>query len=198
MDEKKIIRTDENDQRTPAEAQQAGDIIELDQLTIICTRDDKGRCIVPDDIFSNHYKELPDGTRATDGRMAKNGGILRPLDSLATDEALAIRQQGREAQAAKQRQRQSIADTIDAMLRSKAGPEEIERYNLPDNATKQDALVAAMYAEAINKGTVRAADFIRDTAGEKPVERQQVQADITTEADRLLMEKIQKRLREME
>jgi len=196
--EKKIIYTDENDSRTPAEAAKENDIIELDQLTIICTRDEKGRRVVPADIMDNHYKDLPQGTRSTDGRAAYNGGCLRMLDAMNQEEAAEIHKQGGEALQAANRQRRSMAESIDDMLKSKAGQEEIKRYNLRDGATKQEALLAAMYHEAINKGTVRAADFLRDTVGEKPVERQQVQADITTEADRLLMEKIQKRLREME
>lgn len=195
--EKQIIRTDENDNRTIQEAHQADDVIELDNIVIICSRDDKGRRVVPDDVMDEYKRDLPDGTRSTDGRASYGYGCIRPLDKRNPEEAADIRRKGAETLNAMNAQRQSIATTIDAMLRSKAGLEEIERYNLPDNATKQDALVAAMYAEAINKGTVRAFDSLRDTVGEKPIDRQQVQADVTTDADRLLMEKIRQRLQDM-
>lgn len=192
------IRTDANDPRTLIEAARGDDLIHLaNGQPIICTRDKKNRRVVPDEVMNEHYKELPDGTRAQDGRIAQFGGILKPLGTGTADDEADIQRKGGEALQAKLKQRLSFAESIDILLRSKAGNDEKIKYGLPDNATKQDALLAAMYAEAINKGTVRAADFLRDTVGEKPIDRQQVEADITTEADRILIAKIRKRLEEM-
>jgi hypothetical protein len=55
--------------------------------------------------------------------------------------------------------------------------------------------MAAMYIQAL-RGNVKAAQFIRDTIGQAPITKQEISADITTEADRALMEKITKRLQE--
>ena len=46
------------------------------------------------------------------------------------------------------------------------------------------------------QGDTKAAVFVRDTIGEMPVTKSQIQADIMTEADRDLLEKIQKRINE--
>ena len=186
--------TDPNDRRSLDEAREAGDLIELSGLAIICTRDHKGRRIVPDDVMDEYKRELPEGTRSTDGRAAYNGGCLRMLDAINQEEAAEIRRQGAETLNATHAQRRSIAETIDTMLKSKAPAEDVELYGLQEGATKQEVLVAAMYAEAVRKGTVRAFDSLRDTVGEKPIDRQQVQADIMTEADKILIEKIKKRL----
>ena len=195
MNEKKIIKTDINDQRTPAEAQQAGDVIELENLLIICTRDEKGRRVVPAEIMDEYKRELPEGTRSLDGRAAYNGGTLQMLDAMSAEEAAEIHRKGGEALQAAQKQRRTMAESIDAMLKSKAGQEEIARFNLREGATKQEALLAAMYSEAINKGTVRAADFLRDTVGEKPIDKQQIdQQNTITEADRQMIAKVIERL----
>ena len=193
MDEIKIIHTDPNDQRTPEEA--GDDLIQLDGLSIICTRDKKNRRVVPAEIMDEYYKVLPDGTVSPDGRRTCNGGTLHDFDMMPEERKREIQTMGANALNAAHAQRRSMADTIDVMLRSKAGIEEIEKYNLPANATKQEALVAAMYAEAINKGTVRAFDSLRDTVGEKPIDKQQIdQQNTITEADRQMIAKVIERL----
>ena len=189
------IRTDENDLRTLADAAKDQDLIHLGNgQPVICARDKKNRLVVPDEIMEKHYKELPNGTRSEDGRQAYNGGLLTGFEAMDAEQADNIRRKGQAAQAAAYRQRQSIAQTIDDMLKSAASSEDCERLGLKNGATKQDALVAAMFKEALQKGTVRAADFLRDTVGEQPVNRQQIEADIMTQADKALMERIEKRL----
>ena len=50
-----------------------------------------------------------------------------------------------------------------------------------------------MYERALT-GDVKAYTALRDTAGEKPAETIDLSADVTTEADRALMEKLKARL----
>ena len=178
------------------DAPDAADVLTLsDGTQVICGRDAKGRRTVPDEIMAEYYKELPARTFSESGLYQANGSGGR-LRMLGVDKEIdrAIQEKGAAVLNATHAQRRAMSETIDIMLKSAAGKEEIERFNLPAGATKQDAIMAALYAEVIDKGTVRAADFLRDTVGEQPVNRQQIEADIMTQADKALMERIEKRL----
>lgn len=156
--------------------------------------DQKGRKILPDEIFHEHLKELPNDTRSESGLIAYHGGILKSLGTgaVSPEKELEIRRAGREAQAAMFRQRQSIAESIEIMLAKKADPEEIESYGLSHGATKQDVMVAAILRQAA-AGNVKAFTSLRDTVGEMPTIKQEVTADILTAEDRELLEKIRSR-----
>ena len=128
-------------------------------------KDEKNRWIVPDNIFDCFYKELPEGTtNESKNKWVYHGGILNK----ATPE---VQRMGAEALNAKNAQRRKLSETIDIYLKKKANPEEIEALGLEDGATKQDALIAAMFARAIDQKDVQAFNSLRDTAGEKPTEK---------------------------
>lgn len=163
----------------------------IDQYIKTCPRDEKDRPIVPDDIFDTYYKILPNKTKNESGtKIAVNGGILKPLgtDPEADKE---IQRAGAEALNAKHAQRQTMAETLDILLRQAADPETIEALGLPAGATKQDAMLAAMYLQA-TEGNVKAGQFVRDTIGEQPTIKQEV--DIMTDDDRKLLANISDRL----
>lgn len=63
---------------------------------------------------------------------------------------------------------------------------------LPENATMLELLSLVQMREA-QQGSTKAFEVIRDTAGYKPVERQEITADIMTDNDRALLEKVAKR-----
>ena len=86
--------------------------------------------------------------------------------------------------------KKSFREAIEAAIYSKAASKTREKYRLDEDATILDGVIAAMI-EASDKGTVRAAEFMRDTVGEKPVERTEISASLITEADRALMDKLQ-------
>lgn len=154
--------------------------------------DEKGNKVVPVDIFEANYKLLPNGTRCEDGRIIVNGGILKPF-GYDKENDKQIQKMGADALNAKHAQRQTLSETIDIMLRRKA-PEEIRQaYNLPEGATLQDAATLALLLQA-TKGNVKAFATMRDTAGEMPVSKQEITADLMTAADRALMEKLSRRL----
>lgn len=155
-------------------------------------KDEKNNAIVPDPFFDDHYKELPNGTRSESGKVAYNGGILNVLGS-NPEKDREVHKKGGEALQAKIRQRRTFAETIDLMLRERASKEIIAALGLPEDATNQDAGIAAMM-RAMASGDTKAANFLRDTVGEKPVDRQEIDANIMTDADKALLEKVNKRL----
>ena len=185
-DEKLNIPADEV-QRIESESSPA---FSLDPFPV----DQKGRKVLPDDIFYEHLKELPNDTRSESGMIAYHGGILKSLGTgaVSPEKELEIRRAGREAQAAMFRQRQSIAESIEIMLAKKADPEEVEQYGLSHGATKQDVMVAAILRQAA-AGNVKAFTSLRDTVGEMPTVKQEITADILTAEDRELLEKIRSR-----
>lgn len=149
----------------------------IDLEAIATGKNEKGNYIVPDDILKAYYKELPNGTTNESGTFqAWNKGLLQALN----DE---IRKKGGEALQAELRQRRKMSDTIDIFLKKKASAEEIEKLGLDEGATKQDALIASMLIQAIDRGNIKASTFIRDTAGEKPTDRIEQSVDICTKEE---------------
>lgn len=158
--------------------------IDLDKIVI--GKDEKDRLIVPDDIFDNYYKELPDGTTNKSKTFkAYNGGKIKTL----TSEDARIQRMGAIASNAKQAQRRSYAEAIDDLLRKKASKSAIEEYELEPNATNLDMVLAAALRQA-ERGNIKATEFLRDTVGEKPVEKVAAEIETITAEDRERIERI--------
>ncbi len=162
----------------------------------IYPKDEKGNAILPAEVFNQYGKYLPDGTRSDDGRMAYHGGALKMLGN-DPERDHEIRVKGGKALQAKLKERRTFAETIEIMLRKKASKEAIETLGLDEDATTQDAVIAAML-KASGEGDTKAAVFIRDTVGEKPIDRKEISAEVMTDADKKLLEKVSKRLEEEE
>lgn len=63
---------------------------------------------------------------------------------------------------------------------------------LPNDATFFD-MISLVQVLTASDGSPKAFEVVRDTAGFKPVERQEITADIMTDNDRALLEKVAKR-----
>lgn len=158
--------------------------IDLDKIVI--GKDEKDRLIVPDEIFDIYYKELPDGTTNKSKTFkAYNGGKIKTL----TSEDARIQRMGAIASNAKQAQRRSYAEAIDDLLRKKASKSAIEEYELEPNATNLDMVLAAALRQA-ERGNIKATEFLRDTVGEKPVEKVAAEIETITAEDRERIERI--------
>jgi len=141
------------------------------------------RYIVPDNILEEHYREAPDGTvNESHSKRVMNSGLIKILG--ADPEAdLEIQRAGRVAQAATYRQRRTFKEEADILLANvdkKTGKTGIENITI------------AMYERAL-LGDVKAYTALRDTAGEKPVEAVDLNANIMTEADQALIQKLKSR-----
>ena len=166
--------------------------INLDKILEEAPTDDKGNKIIPDEVFDKYYKQLPNGTRnESQTKIAVNGGILKPLGS-DPEADKDIHRKGGEALQAKIKQRLSMSETLDILLRQPADAKTIETLHLPAGATKQDALLAAMYIQA-TEGNVKAGQFVRDTIGEQPTAKQDLNVSMTDD-DKRLLEKVEARL----
>lgn len=145
--------------------------------------EEKTRYILPDEVFWEHLKEIPDGTinESRTRRAAKNGALkIFGTDPEADRE---IQKQGGESLQAAIRQRKTFREDFLALLAQKA-----------DNGkTRQENIVISM-ADRADLGDVKAAQFIRDTIGEKPADTVDLNANVMTEADKALMDKLKARM----
>lgn len=143
---------------------------------------DREYFIIPDDIFEKHLKELPAGTyNKSMTYRAYNGGKLYQIGS-DPDKDKEITRAGADASNATQSKRRTFKEQIDIILAKK---DENGRTGL-ENVT------VAMYERA-QAGDVKAAQFIRDTAGEKPTDTVDLNANVMTEADKALIDKLKNR-----
>ena len=117
-----------------------------------------------------------------------------------------------EAEVRKQGQNhKSMKDITSAVLNSRIGKdtarklvgesylEDIESMDgdaSGQGLTLTTLLTARMVKAVIEDGNVRAMEYLRDTSGNKPTERKEIKADIMTESDRALIEKVSKRIEE--
>ena len=163
----------------------------VDEYIATCPRDEKDRPIVPDSIFDKYYKILPDKTiNESRSWLANNGGKLVILGG-DPERDKQIFKAGADASNARQAQRRSMAEDIQIMLAKKATPEAIANLGLSADANNQEAIIAAALLQALD-GNMKAQQFIRDTIGEQPTIKQEV--DIMTDDDRKLLENISNRL----
>ena len=185
-DQKRI--EEKKDNTTTSEPDQ----IDITQILAEAPEDEKGNKIIPDHIFEKYYRQLPNGTRNKSRSMiAVNGGILKPLGA-DPERDKEIHRAGADALNAKHAQRQTLSETLDVLLRKKATQADIDAYNLPSDATYQDAIMAAMMQQAA-EGNVKAGQFIRDTIGEQPTAKQDLNVSMS-DADKALLDKVQARL----
>lgn len=161
---------------------------EIDQYIEAAPTDSKGRKVVPDSFFDVNYRNLPNNIVNESGTFRSyNGG---KLGIFGADPAADLPKQrlGREAQAAAYRQRRSMAEDLNIML---------QKVDKSSGLTEQEKGLAAM-VEAMQAGNVKAGEFVRNTVGEQPVTKQEISADIMTEADRALMKNCIERLQKLE
>lgn len=148
--------------------------------------EEKTRRIVPDDVFEENLNELPEGT--VNESHSRRKALTGALNILGGDPERdkAIHKAGAEALNAMKAQRRSFKEQIDIYLSQK---------NKETGRTGLEDVTLSMIERAI-AGDVKAAQFLRDTAGEKPADSLDLNANVITEADKALIEKLKGRLEE--
>lgn len=163
---------------------------EIDLEAISTGKTDKGFYIVPDDIFNNYYKELPEGTRNQDQTAwtTKNGGVFK----MPTED---IRRAGADSLNARLAERKTNREILEEISRKNTPLEELERLGLEDSSDN-NMLVAANYAAVLKaiRGDIKALEYIRDTLGEKPTDKISAEVTALTPEDKELLERVSKRL----
>ena len=131
-----------------------------------------------------------------------------PFNQMTPEKQYEIRRKGAEAinqlhgekKSAKQALEKILTLKVDDDLLAVADiPEEIAKRLRRDNpnATIYDLVQAVAVGRALD-GNMKAYELVRDTHGDKPIERVEVTENITTDEDRALMKQINERLQASE
>ena len=147
-------------------------------------------------------KKTPEERAAARARSNANLMDIREVNARRTPEQRReIARKAGQASAAARAERKNIRQICDELLSREAPEAFLAKVFDPDNmpekgATVYEAIVAQMAQQAA-AGNVRAATFIRDSAGDMPTNK--VQTDVSmTEADRKLLANIAERIKKQE
>ena len=119
-------------------------------------------------------------------RMANGHENLIPADERSEDEVREIGRKGGIASGVARRKKKTMRDTINLALglRSELTDAEIERYmrvGFTDEDIDNQAKIIMGIMKLAAEGDIRAAEFIRDTAGEKPKDSMALSHELTGE-----------------
>jgi hypothetical protein len=161
--------------------------IDLEAITIEI--DEKNNKIIPDDIFDSYYRELPNGVinQSKTWRTA-GGGKLKILGGDPEGDK-AIHEAGGKALQATLVQRRSIKEILEELSRRTVTAEEAEEYSMEEGTSLLEAANLAQIRRAM-RGDTKAAEYIRDTLGEKPVDKIAAEVETITAEDRQRIERI--------
>lgn len=160
--------------------------IDIEKIAI--GKDAKGY-IIPDNIFDSYLKELPPGTtNESQTYRAYNGGKLARLEN-DPEEASKRGTAGANASNTTQAARRSIKEILEELSRRTVTAEEAEEYSMEEGTSLLEAANLAQIRRAM-KGDTKAAEYIRDTLGEKPVDKIAAEVETITPEDRERIERI--------
>ena len=79
------------------------------------------------------------------------------------------------------------------ILSAEAPEEDIKKYGLPEG-TSNSVVMTIAAARKAREGDLKAYEMLRDTGGQMPTKEVSIAAEVITEADKKLLEKVSKRL----
>ena len=172
---------------------EAGKII-IESIAI--GKDEKNNNIIPDNIFNNYYKELPVGciNESKTWRTTSTGGKIKILGGDPEGDR-AIQIKGAETLNATNAHRRSIKEILEELSKKTVTAEEAEEYGLKEGTTLLEAANLAQIRRAM-KGDTKAAEYVRDTLGEKPSEKIDASIMNVTPEDQELIKRVASRLPE--
>ena len=166
--------------------------IDIEAITL--ETDEKNNRIIPDEIFNAYYKELPEKVinKSKTWRTTPTGGKIKIFggDPEADRE---IQRAGAETVNAAKAQRRSIREILETLSRKTITAEEAEIYGIEEGTTLLEAANLAQVRRAM-KGDTKAAEYIRDTLGEKPTDKISAEVTALTQEDKEMLERINRRL----
>ena len=110
-------------------------------------------------------------------------------NSLTPEERKARAIKAAKASVEARKKKKQMRDAFDILLKKKPTPEQqvvLQKMGIdPSDSDNRMVIAVSMLQQAIG-GNVKAAEFIRDTIGEKPVERVEAEVSATKEIDETL------------
>ena len=119
---------------------------------------------------------------------------LKPINEMSEDEKKDFARKGGIARGEQRRKQRTMKEQMLALLNTTASREQAVKYLgadaeklTEDDMTFQGLMTAKMWQEATQNGNAKAAEFVRDTSGQRPKDVVEVTANVMTDADRALM-----------
>lgn len=133
-----------------------------------------------------------------DGQKKTGYANLIPMNKMTEAEQREIARMGGKASAESRKRRKTAKDIAQAILSTKLNASQIDEIldgakNLIGDDTSAYAVMIAKMIQEANRGNVQAFTAVRDTAGDKPTDKQEVTAAVTA-GDVALMDKVAARL----
>lgn len=97
--------------------------------------------------------------------------------------------------AQKKRDTRTLKEIALQLMSEEARPEDIKKYGLPEGSSNALVMMAAAARKAY-EGNIKAQEYMRDTAGQMPTKEVALSAEVYTDADKALIDKVAKRLKE--
>ena len=147
-----------------------------------------------DSLNNSSESEKKDVNGKYDGRAN-----LIPFNKLSEDEQKEIRSKGGKASGEARRKKRDMREVAKAILEHAMNEAQIEEVlgsskDLLDGDKSVMAVLTARMVQEAGKGSYKHYETLRDTAGFKPKDEIDISADIMTDADRELVEKVNRRL----
>lgn len=122
-----------------------------------------------------------------------------PITERSPEEQLAIRQKAIKAVHEKQKEKKTLNEIARDLLEAQMSDKMIEEVlgqskDLLGDRRSAGAVIMVKMMQTAMQGSFKAAEFVRDTAGYKPKNEVELNAEIMSDSDRSLMDKIGKRL----
>lgn len=125
----------------------------------------------------------------------KNLKDIRDVNKRLTKEEMSERNsKAGKASVQKKRDTRTLKEIMLELLAAEAPEEDIKKYGLPAGASNSMVMSAAAARKA-REGDLKALEIVRDTAGQMPTKEVNLSADIVTEADKKLIDKVAARIR---
>lgn len=166
----------------------------IDITKISLGKSKRNNDIVPDDLFDKYYRELPDKVENQSGswRTVSTGGKIKILGGDPENDKK-IQEAGAAKLNATKAQQRTFKEVIAQMLADPAKSEDIDRLGLTEGATQLEVIIAGQLQQA-GRGNSKAAEFLRDTVGEKPSEKIDAAITALTPEDKELLKNVESRL----
>ena len=131
----------------------------------------------------------------------KTNGLdnLKPFNTMSVERQREIQKKGGKASQEKRKQRKTAKELLETLLSTNMSEDMIadvlggSQDLLGDDKTAYNVMLTKMLQVAC-AGDTKAFVALRDTVGDKPADKQEITADIMTDADRKVIENIKKRI----
>lgn len=154
--------------------------------------------ITEDNVKTNTDNQQTKNNKSTNTREKQNSNLI-PINKLPENIQRQYREKAAETRRENNRKRKEAKEIMQQILETKLTEEATEeilgdaKQLIGEDRTAYAVLLAKLYSVAAS-GNTTAIQMIKDTVGDVVVNKQQIEAQVLTEADKELINNVKKRL----